>query len=186
MKKIAIIYHSGYGHTEFFAQQVLEGAKSVSGVSVDLLNIEEAGKKLEQLSEYDGFIWGSPTYMGSVSGPFKTFMDSTSGLWMKQALNGKAAAGFTVSGSPSGDKLATLIAMTVFSAQHGLIWVGNSIFPEAYSGVKPEEAANRLGSFLGAMAQAAQVAPDQAFLPGDLKTGKLFGEHFAKTVLRIN
>lgn len=185
MKKIALIYHSGFGHTQYFAQRVVEGVQSVPGVSVDLLDIETAGKKLEQLSQYDGFIFGSPTYMGGVSGPFKTFMDSTGGLWQKQAFKNRLAAGFTVSGSPSGDKLTTLISMAVFAAQHGMLWVGNSVFPETYLGAKPDEAANRLGSFLGAMAQAAQDAPERSFVPGDLRTAKLFGENFAKTLISL-
>lgn len=182
MKKIAIVYHSGYGHTQFFAKHVQEGASAVKGVQVDLISVDEATKKLDQLAAYDGFIFGSPTYMGGVSGQFKTFMDATGGIWQKQGWKKKFAAGFTVSGSPSGDKLTSLIAMAVFSAQHGMLWVGNSVFPETYLGVKAEDAANRLGSFLGAMAQAGQDAPEKSFVPGDLKTARLFGEHFATTL----
>lgn len=185
MKKIAVIYHSGYGHTQHFAKIVHEGVASVAGTKAELLTIEEAGKNLEGLAQFDAFVFGSPTYMGGVSGQFKSFMDSTSGIWMKQSLKRKFAAGFTVSGSPSGDKQTTLISMAVFAAQHGMIWVGNPIMPEVYSGVPADQAANRLGSFLGAMAQASQDAPDKSFLPGDLKTAKIFGENFAKTVVEI-
>lgn len=185
MKKIGIIYHSGYGHTQFFAKEVQTGAQTVTGVQVDLLNTEEALKNLDNLTQYDGFIFGSPTYMGGVSGPFKTFMDATAGLWQKQSLKGKIASGFTVSGSPSGDKQTTLISMVVFATQHGMLWSGNTIFPETYLGFKFEEAANRLGSFLGAMAQAANEAPEKSFVPGDLKTARVFGENFAKTILSL-
>ena len=182
MKKIAVIYHSGYGHTEYFAKHVVDGANTISGVTVDLMNTEEATKKMESLIDYDGFIFGSPTYMGNVSGPFKSFIDATGGLWQKQALKNKYASGFTVSGSPSGDKQTSLITMVVFATQHSMLWVGNDTFPETYTGIKPEEAANRLGSFLGAMAQAGQVAPELAFVPGDLKTAKLFGARMAKVL----
>ncbi len=186
MKKLAIIYHSGSGHTEHFAKLVLEGTRSNPAVSADLMTVEQATKSLEKLPEYDGFIFGSPTYMGNVSGPFKTFMDATGGLWMKQALSGRVAAGFTVSGSPSGDKLNTLISMTIFSAQHGMMWVGNPIIPESYQGVKDTEAANRLGSFLGAMAQASPDSPEKSFLPGDLKTATMFGANFARVLAKQN
>ena len=182
MKKIAIIYHSGFGHTQYFANQVKTGVSKVADVECDMLNVDEATKKLDQLFDYAGFIFGSPTYMGGVSGPFKSFMDATVGLWQKQAWKDKFAGGFTVSGSPSGDKLNSLISMVVFSAQHGMLWVGNSVFPETYLGVKPDEAANRLGSFVGAMAQAGQVSPEVAFVPGDIKTAHLFGERFARVV----
>jgi multimeric flavodoxin WrbA len=182
MKKIAIIYHSGYGHTEYFANHVLEGAGGVKGVEVVKLGVDEASKNVESLTRYDGLVFGSPTYMGNVSGPFKTFMDATSGLWMKGALRDKWAAGFTVSGSPSGDKFNTLVTLATFAAQHNMLWVSAGVPIEVYAGVKPEEAANRLGSFLGAMAQAGNVPPAEAFVPGDLKTARLFGERFAKVV----
>lgn len=183
MKKVAIIYHSGYGHTEFFAQHVAEGLAASKTVEHKLLKAEDVAKNPDQLTEYDGFIFGSPTYMGSVSGPFKVFMDSTGGLWQKGALKNKLAAGFTVSGSPSGDKLNTLVTLAIFAAQHGMLWSGyQGGLPETYMGVAPNDAANRLGSFLGAMAQAGQEPPATAFVPGDLKTARLLGQSFAATI----
>jgi NAD(P)H dehydrogenase (quinone) len=180
--KIALIYHSGNGHTAFFAQAVAKGARSVAGTEIDILEVAEATKALERLDQYQGFLFGSPTYMGNVSGPFKTFMDATGGLWGKGALKNRWAGGFTVSGSPSGDKLLTLQSLAIFAAQHGMFWVGNHIIPETYQGVPEAEAANRLGSFLGVMAQAGPVDPAKAFVPGDLKTAHLFGERFARVV----
>ena len=182
MKKIAIIYHSGFGHTAYFAKQVAEGAAGTKKVQVDLFTTDEATAKIDQLAEYDGQIWGSPTYMGNVSGPFKTFMDVTGKIWMTHGWRNKWAAGFTVSGSPSGDKQSTLMSMTILAAQHGMYWMSLGMPNETYTGVKESEAVNRLGSSLGAMAQAGQVAPDQAFVPGDLKTARLFGARFAETV----
>lgn len=184
MKKIAIIYHSGCGHTALFAKHVTEGVGSVKGVTVELITADKATERMDELTTFDGFIFGTPTYMGTVSAPFKAFMDASSGAWMKQSWKAKVAAGFTVSGSPSGDKLNTLITLAIFSAQHGMMWVGNPIMNETYQGVAPDDAANRLGSFLGAMAQAGNVAPETAFVPGDLKTARLFGENFAQTLTR--
>lgn len=186
MKKIAVIYHSGYGHTAYYAKHVAEGATATKKAIVDLMSTDEALKKLDSLSQYDGFIWGSPTYMGSVSGPFKSFMDATGGVWMKSGWKDKWSAGFTVSGSPSGDKQSTLNAMVVFAAQHGMFWMSLGHNNETYAGVKHEEAANRLGSSLGAMAQAANEAPEKSIPAGDLKTAKLLGERFANVVSRWN
>ncbi len=182
MKKIAVIYHSGYGHTAHFAKHVAEGASQTKLVSVDLITSDEASKKIDSLTAYDGFIWGSPTYMGNVSGPFKTFMDATSAAWMKGSWKNKWGAGFTVSGSPSGDKQSTLISMAILAAQQGMFWMPLGINNESYSGVKPEDAANRLGSSLGAMATASNEAAETAFVAGDLKTAKLFGARFAEVV----
>lgn len=123
--------------------------------------------------------------MGGVSGPFKEFMDSTGRLWRTQQLRGKLAAGFTVSSLPSGDKQSTLGAMFTFSMQHGMLWVGNPILPEQHAGVPYEQAANRLGSWSGLMAQAEHSAPAHAIAPGDVKTARMFGRHFARSLLRV-
>ena len=128
-------------------------------------------------------ILGSSTYLGGVSGPFKSFMDSTGGLWRAQSLQGRFAAGFTVSSLPSGDKLSTLMSMFVFSMQHGMIWIGNPFLPGTMQGDIPEQAVNRLGSWTGAMAQAAHgIAPEQAFATGDLRGAEMFGRNFAEVL----
>ena len=186
MKKLAVIYHSGHGHTEVFARQVVAGAIAVTEVEVTLLRAEALTAVPEQLTAFDGFLWGSPTYLGGVSGPFKTFMDSTGGLWRKQQLTGKLAGGFTVSALPAGDKQSTLLSLLTFSMQHGMIWVGNPVLPEQHHGVPYDEAANRLGSWTGAMGQAAHGDPEAAFTSGDLRTARLFGEHFARVLQRID
>jgi multimeric flavodoxin WrbA len=167
MKKLAIIYHSAHGHTAHIATQVFEGANSVPSTEVHLLKAEDLTKTPEELLKYDGYILGSPTYLGGVSGPFKMFMDATGCLWRTQKLKGKLAAGFTVSSLPSGDKQSTLMSMFVFCMQHGMLWIGNPILPEQQTGIPYDDAANRLGSWSGLMAQAGHSAPADSF-PADM------------------
>jgi len=121
-----------------------------------------------------------------VSGQFKTFMDSTGPMWRNQQLKGKLAAGFTVSSLPAGDKQSTLMSMWTFSMQHGMIWVGNPFMPEQHRGVPYEQAANRLGSWSGLMAQAGHSAPADSFTEGDIKTAGMFGRNFAEAVHRMS
>jgi multimeric flavodoxin WrbA len=185
MQNIAIVYHSAHGHTAHIAQQVCRGAQGVSGIQAELLRAEDLALNPHALLGYDGIILGSPTYLGGVSGPFKTFMDATGGLWKTQQLKSRLAAGFTVSSLPAGDKQSTLLSMFVFAMQHGMVWVGNPILPEQHAGVPYEEAANRLGSWSGLMAQAGHGAPADAFAPGDVKTARMFGHHFALTLQRL-
>lgn len=185
MKKIAVIYHSGHGNTEAFAKHVVIGAQSEPDMEVALVKATDITTTPDVLLEFDGFVWGSPTYLGGVSGPFKSFMDATGRLWRTQALKGKLAAGFTVSALPSGDKQSTLISMFTFSMQHGMIWVGNPFLPEQASGVPYEQALNRLGSWTGMMAQAAHASGPQNFAPGDVRTAEAFGKNFASTVARM-
>lgn len=185
MKKIAVVYHSGHGHTEHIAKCIVKGAQNYPDTDVSLLKAESLASAPEALIEFDGIIWGSPTYLGGVSGVFKSFMDATGGIWRKQQFKGKLAAGFTVSSLPAGDKQTTLLSMFVFSMQHGMTWVGNPILPEQHNGVPYDEAANRLGSWSGLMAQAGHSALADSFPSGDIKTAKMFGENFSLVLQRM-
>ncbi len=186
MKKIAVVYHSANGHTQYIAQCVVNGARAVDDVVVALLQAESLTASPEELIAFDGLIWGSPTYFGGVTGTFKSFMDSTGKMWRNQQLRHKLASGFTVSSLPAGDKQSTLQSMFVFSMQHGMIWVGNPNLPEQHSGVPYNEAANRLGSWSGLMAQAGHASLADSFEPGDVKAAKLYGKNFALTLNRLS
>lgn len=187
MPKIAVVYHSGYGHTAKQAQAVAKGAESVDGASVQLISVDEADRHWDSLNGADAIIFGAPTYMGSLSGPFKNFMDASSKVWFAQGWKDKIAAGFTNSASQSGDKLNSLIQLAVFAAQHGMVWVGTGLMPGNNSSKGSVEDINRLGSFLGAMAQSnADAPPELAPPPADLKTAELLGERVAKAALRWN
>lgn len=185
MSNIALVYHSAHGHTRHIATHVAEGARCVASDTVHLLEADNVAKRPDGLIAYDGLILGSPTYLGGVSAPFKSFMDATGRLWQTQRLKGKLAAGFTVSSLPSGDKQSTLMSMIVFSMQHGMLWVGNPILPEQHAGVPYDEAANRLGSWSGLMAQAGHSSPAESFVPGDIKTARMFGRYFSETLRRV-
>lgn len=185
MRNIAIVYHSGQGNTERLARQVAVGAGRIDGVTVEVIPAQELTADPERLLAFDGFIWGSPTYLGGVSGTFKSFMDATGGLWRTQKLKGKIAAGFTVSSLPSGDKQTTLISMLTFSMQHGMIWVGNPFLPERREGVAYEQSLNRLGSWTGLMAQGGHSAANTSMAEGDLKTAEAFGANFATVLTRV-
>ena len=182
MKNLAVIYHSAHGNTAQIAQFIAQGAAGATGVRTELLRAEDLACAPERLLGFDGFIFGSPTYLGGVSGQFKSFMDATGRLWKTHALKGKLASGFTVSALPSGDKQSTLLSMFVFAMQHGMIWVGNAILPEQHSGVPYDEAANRLGSWSGLMAQAGHSAAAASFAPGDIKTARMFGSNIAQAL----
>lgn len=185
MKNMAVIYHSEHGHTEHIAQRIVDGAKQYPATRVHLLQSVDLMESPERLREYDGIVLGSPTYLGGVSGSFKHFMDTTGGLWRQQALKGKLAAGFTVSSLPAGDKQSTLISLFTFAMQHGMMWAGNPILPEQHAGVPYEEAANRLGSWSGLMAQAGHGEASSSFTAGDIRTAILFGELFAEALSRL-
>ncbi len=184
--KVAIVYHSGYGHTAKQAEAVAQGAKSVAGTDVKLISVADGELPWAELESAHAIIFGSPTYMGSVSAPFKKFMDDSSKVWMQRKWVDKLAAGFTNSASQSGDKLNSLTTLAVFAAQHGMIWVSQDILPGNNNSKGSVEDLNRLGSSLGAMAQSnADQGPDQGPLASDLKTAEHLGKRVATLAARF-
>ncbi len=182
MVSIAIVYFSGYGHTAEVAKSVAAGVSSVSGATAHLVKVEDAEANKALLSAADAIIFGTPTYMGSAAAKFKEFMEWASKPWHEQEWKDKLAAGFTNSASQNGDKLATLQQLAGFAAQHSMIWVSLGLMPGNKSSTGSVEDLNRLGSFLGAMAQSnsdqgADVAPPAA----DRRTA----EHLGKRVTEL-
>jgi len=187
MRKVVVVYHSGYGHTKKQAEAVHAGAASVG--AAELIAIDAEGKLgdvgWKSLDTADAIIFGSPTYMGSVTWQFKKFADASSERWGTQAWKNKVAAGFTNSASMDGDKSSTLHYLITLALQHGMIWVGNGT-PPAHTKAAQRNDLNWLGSSIGAVAQSpADASPDEGPLPGDLETAKLFGKRVAETVLRF-
>ena len=163
---VAVVFHSGSGHTARQAEAVRRGIERVAGASTLHLTSDEAQGRLDDLALADAIVFGAPTYMGSVSGPFKTFMDSTSKAYSMGAWKDKIAAGFTNSASRSGDKLATLTQFAILAAQHGMHWVSLGL-PPGNSTHGSDQDLNRLGFWLGAAAQSnndqgADCAPPES------------------------
>jgi NAD(P)H dehydrogenase (quinone) len=184
--RVAIVYHSGYGHTKVLAEAVARGAESVPGTEVALIPVAEAEARAAEIQAADAVIFGAPTYMGSVSAPFKAFMDWSSKAWFSQSWKNKLAAGFTNSASQSGDKLNSLIQLAVFAMQHGMIWVGLDLLPGNNNSKGSIHDLNRLGSFMGAMGQSnADVGPDQAPIESDRKTAEHLGRRVATFAGRL-
>lgn len=185
-RKIAIVFHSGYGHTRRQAEAVLAGAAAVSGATAKLYSVTELDDvQWAELDAADALIFGSPTYMGSITAKFKEFMETSSKRWYTQSWKDKLAAGFTVSASQSGDKLNTLVDLMIFAAQHGMIWVGLGLLPGNNHSQGSVNDLNRLGGFTGAMAQANGDQGAEAMLESDLKTAEALGKRVAETALRL-
>jgi multimeric flavodoxin WrbA len=180
---VVVAYHSGYGHTGKQAEAVAAGAREVGHTVVTLLSLSELTEDLfAVIDKADAVIFGSPTYMSGASAGFRRFVEATSRVWADNLRwRDKIAGGFTNSGCMSGDKLATLVSMALFAAQHGMIWVGMATFGGWNSAKGGSEDLNRLGSWLGAMAQSnidadPSVAPPSA----DLRTAAELGRRVAE------
>ena len=185
--RIAVAYHSGYGHTAKQAEAVAAGAASVPGAVADLVPLDDLTEDVwDRLAAADAIIFGAPTYMGSPSATFKRFAEESVRAWADNlAWRDKIAAGFTNSKAMSGDKLNSLVDIAVFAAQHGMIWVGLDLYPGWAESTASIEDLNRLGSWLGATAQSdADLSAEKAPPETDLRTAAYLGERVAKITLR--
>jgi NAD(P)H dehydrogenase (quinone) len=188
MSKVAIVYHSGYGHTKKQAEAVHAGVVSANAAA-DLIAIDAEGNINDAawatLNAADAIIFGSPTYMGTVSWQFKKFADASSKPWFTQAWKDKVVAGFTNSATMNGDKLSTLHYMFTLGMQHSMIWVGTGLMPSNSKAAQRNDI-NYVGSFSGAMSQSpSDSSPEEGPLPGDLETAKLFGKRVAETAAKF-
>ncbi len=182
MSEIVIVYHSGYGHTRKIAEAVAQGSGGQL-LAIDAEgNLPEAG--WEQLAAARTIVFGSPTYMGSVSWQFKKFADASSKPWFTQAWRDKLAAGFTNSATMNGDKFSTLHYFMTLAMQHSMLWVGTGLMP-SNSKAATRNDINYVGSFGGLMtATPSDASPDEV-LPGDIATAKKFGERVAQANARF-
>ena len=176
MAKTVVVFHSGYGHTQFIAQAVAKGANA------QLVAIDADGN----LSEADwatldaayAIVMGSPTYMGNVSWQFKKFADASSKRWFTRAWQDKFFAGFSVSASLNGDKGMTLAYLSTLAAQHGGLWVSLGMAP-ANSSAATRNDVNNLGGSVGLLVQAPSDAGADKIPQGDEDTAVKFGERVA-------
>jgi NAD(P)H dehydrogenase (quinone) len=182
---VVILYHSGYGHTAVLAAAVQRGATAVPGATVALMRTDEVDARWAELDAADAIIFGAPTLMGSVSAGMKQFMEKVVERYFHQKWDGKLAAGFTNSASLSGDKLNTLVDLVMFSAQMGMHWLSLGLLSGVDATHSKADSLNRLGSWLGAMAQSnVDQGPDLAPPDSDRRTAEHLGRRVAEAALR--
>ena len=142
MAKLLVLYYSSYGHIEQMAYAQAEGAARVAGVSAVVKQVPElvppdlakaSGFKLDQpapiaepeeLVNYDGFIFGTPTRFGNMASQMRNFWDRTGPLWMQYALVGKIGSVFCSTASQHGGQETTITSFHTTLLHHGLIIVG--------------------------------------------------------------
>ncbi|MBV1913964.1 MAG: flavodoxin family protein [Pseudomonadales bacterium] len=187
--KISILYSSETEHTHQLAKAIHAGCVASGEIEAKLFRLSDqdfTGSRwnnaeiLAELDSSDAIIFGSPTFMGSMSSKLKAFMEATVSRYFPETWNGKIAAGFTVSGSSGGDKFNTLSTLTTFAMQHGMIWIGLGSNP--FNGKNN----NASGHYYGATGRA-ELDHNPADMPSkdDLNSGEFLGARIADYVTRL-
>ncbi len=182
MSKTAVVYFSGYGHTQKVAEAVAEGAGAAL-VQIDAEgNLGEA--QWAELSAADAIVFGAPTYMGNAPWQFKKFADASSKIWFTRGWQDKVFGGFVNSASLNGDKQVTLQWLQTLASQHGGIWVSLGL-PPANALASTRQDVNNLGASVGVLVQSPSDAGADAIPAGDLETAKLYGARVAAVAAKL-
>jgi NAD(P)H dehydrogenase (quinone) len=181
---ICIVYHSSAGHTKAAAELIASQITN-ENISVRLFNINDAIDNIQVLHKAHAIIFGCPTMFGCPSAEFKRFMEFTGAFWYRETWKNKFAAGFTVSSTMNGDKLNTLISLSLFAAQHGMCWISLGVLPR-FLHDQQTDGQNRLASYLGLMMQSDNSTQHvQPFSSGDQLTAELFAKRIAHITTTI-
>ena len=142
MPKILVLYYSSYGHIEVMARAQAEGAARVRRAEVTVKRVPElvppdvaraSGFKLDQsaplavpdeLEQYDGIVFGTPTRFGNMAAQMRNFLDQTGPQWMRGALVGKVGSVFCSTASQHGGQETTITSFHNTLLHHGMIIVG--------------------------------------------------------------
>jgi NAD(P)H dehydrogenase (quinone) len=148
MTKVLVLYYSTWGHLEAMANAAAEGARSTGAEAVvkrvpetvpedvakaSHYKLDQAAPiaTVDELSDYDAIIIGTPTRYGNMASQMKTFLDQTGAHWMKGSLVGKVGSVFTSSATQHGGQESTILSTHIVLLHQGMVLVG---LPYAFQG----------------------------------------------------
>ena len=153
MAKILIVHYSMYGHIYKMAEAIAEGVREVEGCEVEIKRVPEtlphevlekmgaveAQKSMahipvatvEELTEADGIIFGTPTRFGNMCGQMRQFLDATGSLWLNGSLIGKVGSVFVSSATQHGGQESTILSFHISLLHQGMVVVG---LPYSFAG----------------------------------------------------
>jgi NAD(P)H dehydrogenase (quinone) len=134
----------------------------------------------QQMTEYDGIMFGLSGRFGSVPAQMKAFMDSCGSLWQTGALVGKAAGTFcSVAALGGGQETVNLTAIPFFAHQ-GMVFI-----PLGYTEPKVFSYDEIHGA--SAYGCGTYAKPDGSRLPSNLEKeiAVSHGKHFATIAAKL-
>ena len=142
MTKILVLYYSSYGHVEQMAHAQAEGARRIAGAEVVVKRVPElvpealarsSHFKVDQsapiadpneIEQYDGIIFGTPTRFGNMAAQMRNFLDQTGALWYRHAMVGKVGSVFCCTASQHGGQETTITSFHSTLMHFGMVVIG--------------------------------------------------------------
>lgn len=119
--KILVGYYSRSGNTKKIAEAITRGVKE-EGVTCELKDVSQI--KVDDLLDYDGMIFGSPTYYGQMAAELKKLFDDS--VKYHGRLSGKVGGAFSSSGMMGGGGETTIFSIFQALLIHGMIIIGDA------------------------------------------------------------
>ena len=132
MTNVCVVYYSATGNVAKMAHAIAAGA-SEAGAEVRVRCVPETAPAeaiaanakwaefaasntdelvtLDDLDWADGIALGAPTRFGNSASQLRSFLDTTGGLWFKNALSSKVGTSFTAASTLHGGLESTILAM---------------------------------------------------------------------------
>ncbi|RQD85259.1 NAD(P)H:quinone oxidoreductase, partial [Methanosalsum natronophilum] len=136
---------------------------------------------VEDLSESDAVIFGTPTRFGMMASQMRAFLDRTGGIWSKGGLIGKVGSVFTSSATQHGGQESTILSFHTTLLHHGMIIVG---VPYTQKGLATLEEITG-GSPYGASTVAGNGPNTRHPSENELKIARYQGRHVAQITKKL-
>jgi NAD(P)H dehydrogenase (quinone) len=120
MAKMLIAYYSRTKHTEHMAGAIAEGARQVSGLTVEVRPVAKVQPR--DLLDYQAIVIGSPTYYGSMAAEVKKLIDES--VAFHGQLAGKVGGAFASSANVAGGNETTILDILNALLIHGMVIQG--------------------------------------------------------------
>jgi len=198
MAKIGIVYYSMYGATYELARAIAEGiekgggeahlrrvpdpllpdeVKASDGVRQAIEAQEDVSVvDVDELPDFDGIVFGSPTRYGSATSQLQAFLDTTGPHWQSGALVGKPAGFFTGAATMHGGHETTILTMSTFAFHQGMV-----IVPAGY-GIASEVGSTRTG---GSPYGPTQLGDGDGLSEDERQIALAYGRHFAEVSAKL-
>ena len=199
---VQVIFYSMFGHVWRMAEAVAEGARAMPDTEVGLYQVPElvpeeilqkSGAKaaraafaaipvatVEQLSQADAIIFGTPTRFGNMCAQMRNFLDQTGGLWVRGALIGKVGSVFASTGTQHGGQETTITSFHTTLIHHGMIVVGTPYSEPALSNMDEITGGTPYGASTLAKADGSRFPSEN-----ELTIARFQGRHVATIARRL-
>ena len=184
------------------AEAVAEGVNEVAGCEavikrvpetlsdeiLGMMGALEAQKKManvpiasvDDLTNADAVIFGTPTRFGNMCGQMRQFLDATGQLWMKGTLVGKPAGVFTSSATQHGGQESTILSFHYTLLHQGMVVVGLPYSFAGQMGITEITGCSPYGASTITGGQGERMPSDN-----ELSGARYQGAHLARIALKL-